>query len=102
MYQLIALFREPADTLAFDAAYADTHLPLARRIPGLVALRVSRIQPPRDGKVKYYQLTTLDFADREAYKTAMKSAENAAAGKNLETIAPGIVEFYTAETQERA
>lgn len=99
---MIALFREPADPAAFDTAYADGHLPLARKIPGLLGLRVSRIQPPREGKATYYQLTTLDFADREAYKTAMKSAENAAAGKNLEAIAPGIVEFYTAETQEPA
>jgi uncharacterized protein (TIGR02118 family) len=102
MYQLIALFREPKDTLAFDAAYADLHLPLARKIPGLHSLTVSRIVPSREGKAKYYQMSVLNFADRDGYKTAMKSPENAEAGRNLEAIAPGIVEFYTAETLESA
>jgi uncharacterized protein (TIGR02118 family) len=100
MYQLIALFRTPADTLAFDSAYADLHLPLARKIPGLKSLAVSRFHPGKDEPGRYYQMAVLSFADREAFKAAMKSPENAEAGKNLEMIAPGLVEFFTAETLE--
>lgn len=100
MYQLIALFKQPADPEAFDRAYAETHLPLAKKIPGLVSLQISKILPGRDGNSPYYQMAVLNFAGKDEFKTAMKSAENAAAGQNLMQIAPGGVDFFTAERVE--
>jgi uncharacterized protein (TIGR02118 family) len=98
MYQLIALFRQPADPAAFEKIYWETHVPLARKIPGLVHFGVSKFQPGKDGPAKYYQLAALSFSDKEAFKAAMKSPENAEAGANLSTFARDLVEFYTAET----
>lgn len=97
MYQLIALFRQPPDPQAFDRAYRQEHLPLARKIPAVISIEVSRIIPGRDGPARYYQMSVLTFPDKESYKTAMKSPENAAAGANLQTFAADLVEFYTAE-----
>jgi uncharacterized protein (TIGR02118 family) len=97
MYQLIVLFRPPSDPAAFDRAYWDTHIPLARKIPGVVALDVSKFIPGKDGKADYYQLAVLSFTDKDSFKTAMKSTENAEAGANLMTFAQGLVEFFTAE-----
>ena len=97
MYQLIALFHQPPDTVAFDRAYWETHVPLAKKIPGVVSLDVSKIIPGRDGTAKYYQIAVLNFADKDSFKTAMKSEENAAAGANLMTFARDLVEFFTAE-----
>lgn len=97
MYQLIALFRTPADPAAFDRAYWDTHFPLAKEIPGLVSLDVSKFVPGRDGASPYYQMAVMTFADRDAFKSAMKSEENARAGENLMTFAKGLVEFHSAE-----
>ena len=97
MYQLVALFRQPSDPQAFDDAYWNTHVPLAKNIPGVVSLDVSKMLPGRDGPAKYYQMAVLSFADKDSFKTAMKSPENAEAGANLMSFAQGIVEFYTAE-----
>ncbi len=97
MYQLIVLFRQPAHPQAFDAAYWNTHLPLAKKIPGLISLEVSKTLPGKDGPAKYYQMSVLTFADMDALKSAMKSSENAEAGANLMSFAKDIVEFYSAE-----
>ncbi len=100
MYQLIALFRQPSDPPAFDDAYWNTHVPLASKIPGVISLDVSKMLPGRDGPAKYYQMAVLNFADKDSFKTAMKSAENAEAGANLMAFAKDLVEFYTAEKAE--
>ena len=97
MYQLIALFRPPADPSAFERAYWETHVPLAKKIPGVLSLDVSKIIPGRDGTSKYYQVAVLNFADKDSFKAAMKSDENAKAGENLMTFARDLVEFYSAE-----
>jgi uncharacterized protein (TIGR02118 family) len=98
MFQLIVLFKQPPDPAAFDRAYREEHVPLARRIPGLFSLSASRLLPQKTGVAPYYQISVLTFADREAYKAAMKSAENAEAGASLDGFAAGLAEFYTAET----
>jgi uncharacterized protein (TIGR02118 family) len=98
MYQLIALFRQPPDPKAFDEAYWHSHVPLAKKIPHVISLEVSKTLPGKDGPARYYQMAVLSFHDKDSFKSAMKSAENAEAGANLMTFAKDLVEFYTAET----
>ena len=98
MVHFVVLFRHPADPAAFDRAYWDTHVPLARQIPHLLDLEVVKIWPGKDGPSKYYQMATMKFADKESFRTAMKSPENAAAGANIMGFAADLIEFYTAET----
>jgi len=101
MHQLVALFRQPPDPQAFDDAYWNTHVPLAKKIPGVVSLDVSKMLPGKDGPAKYYQMAVLSFADKDSFKTAMKSPENAEAGANLMSFAQGLVEFCAAEKVEQ-
>ena len=101
MYQLVALFRQPSDSQAFEDAYWNTHVPLANKIPGVISLDVSKMLSGKDGPAKYYQMAVLNFADKDSFKTAMKSPENAEAGANLMTFAKDLVEFYTAEKAEQ-
>lgn len=98
MIKFFVLYKQPADPAAFDRAYHETHLPLARKIPGLVSLELSKTMPGKDGPARYYQIAVLTFADRDSFKAAMKSPENAAAGDNLMSFARDLVEIYTAET----
>jgi uncharacterized protein (TIGR02118 family) len=100
MIELIALFKQPTDPAAFDKAYWDTHIPLAKKIPNLISCEVSKFWPGRDGAGKYYQMALLKFADKDTFKAAMKSAENAEAGANLMSFAKDLVEFHTAEVVE--
>jgi uncharacterized protein (TIGR02118 family) len=97
MIQLIALFKQPADAAAFERLYWETHIPLAKKIPHVVSCEVSKFWPGRDGAGKYYQMAVLKFADKDTFKAAMKSAENAEAGANLLSFAKDLVEFHTAE-----
>jgi len=97
MYQLIGLFRQPPDAEAFERAYTQEHLPLARKIPGVISIEVSKFSPGKDGPARYHQMSVLTFADKDAFKAAMKSPENAAAGANLQAFAADLVEFFTAE-----
>ena len=97
MLQLIALFEHPEDPAAFDKAYWETHIPLAKKIPGLISCEVSKSLPGREGPAPFYQVAILTFPDKETFKAAMKSEENAAAGQNLMSFAKGLVEFTTAE-----
>jgi len=98
MTELIALFKQPADPVAFDKAYWETHIPLAKKIPNLISCEVSKFWPGKDGPAKYYQMAVLKFADKDSFKAAMKSAENAEAGANLMSFAKDLVEVYTADT----
>ncbi len=97
MIQFIVMYRQPVDPAAFDDAYWNTHVPLAKQIPNLRALKVSKFWPGKDGPAKYYQMAVLEFADKDAFKAAMRSPENAAAGENLMGFAKDLLEIYTAE-----
>jgi len=46
MPQILVLYNTPADAAAFDKYYHETHIPLAKRIPGLRSYRISAA-PPR-------------------------------------------------------
>lgn len=42
MAKVIAMCRTPSDAAAFDRYYFETHVPLAKTIPGLRACEVTR------------------------------------------------------------
>ncbi len=46
MARILVLYNPPADAAAFDKYYRETHIPLAKRIPGLRSANVS-VAPPR-------------------------------------------------------
>jgi len=83
MHKLIALYKKPTDTNAFDRHIFDIHLPLVRKIPGLSGLTVSRvIDPPWGGEAAYYLVTEMQFPDEAVFRKAIASPENRAAGKD--------------------
>ncbi len=42
MARLLVMYKTPRDAAAFDKHYADKHVPLAKKIPGLRKFEVSR------------------------------------------------------------
>jgi uncharacterized protein (TIGR02118 family) len=97
MVKLIALYRKPADTAAFDKAYFQTHLPLVNKIPNLRRFEISRVTGAPRGEPEYYMIAEMYFDQRAAMDAAMGSPENAEAGKNLMTFAKGLVTFMYGE-----
>lgn len=100
MIKLLALYSTPDDADAFMAHYRDVHLPIARTIPGLVKAEVTKVAATLMGEPGNFLLAELYFEDEASYKTAMKSPENAAAGKDLMGFAGKLVTLMKGEVLE--
>ncbi len=100
MIKLIALYKKPADVEAFEEHYANVHLKLVEKIPGLRKTEWTRITASPTGEAPYYMMYEMYFNDMDAYRAAMKSEENKAAGKDLMSFAKDIVTLMVAESYE--
>ena len=97
MYKLIAIYKKPEDIESFEDHYRDVHTPLVQKIPGLKEVRLNRVKGTPGGDSRLHLIAELCFENKEAFKAAMKSEENMAAGKDLMVFAKGIVDIQFAE-----
>jgi uncharacterized protein (TIGR02118 family) len=88
--RLLVLYGQPTDPSAFDRYYAATHVPLARKLPGLRSYTISSgaTQAP-DGKPATYLVAELDFDSLAGIQTALASPEGAAAAGDIGNFATG-------------
>lgn len=89
MARMVVIYRTPNDPEAFDRHYFETHIPLAKKLPGLRKYEISRgpIVTPI-GLSEVYLVGTLHFDDMAAIKTAFASPEGQAAGADRRLYAP--------------
>jgi uncharacterized protein (TIGR02118 family) len=88
MIKLTVLYDIPADIEAFNAHYLGTHVPLARKVPGLAHLEVTMFGPGPDGSPpKYHLMAELSFADATAMQTGLGSPEGKALGADVANFA---------------
>ena len=101
MAQMIAMYRTPADPAAFDRYYFGTHVPIAKKIPGLRQYEVSdgRIGTP-GGVSDYHLLATLTFDNRGDIEKGLESPEGKAAAAGLANFAGAGVELYFYDTKD--
>lgn len=98
MYKLIALYDKPDDEASFMEHYTSVHMPLARAIPGLVEAKAWRVTAnAMGGDTPVFLIAEMSYADKEAFDTAMATAENRAAGRDLMSFARGKVTLLIAE-----
>ena len=97
MYKLIAFFTHPDNREDFDRHYDEVHAPLMRKVPGLQKLEVMRSPRSVVGDSPYYLIAEMTFADKEAFKAAMASEENKAAGKDVMGFAGKLVSMVHGE-----
>lgn len=79
MAKLVALYRTPKDPAAFDQYYFSTHVPLAKKIPGLRKYDVSdgtTLSP--EGPSNFHLVATLHFDSLDAIKAGLGSPEGQA------------------------
>jgi len=90
MATAIALYDTPIDREAFDAYYASTHVPLAKKLPGLRSYRVSKraVMTPA-GPAPYHLVAMLAFKSMKDIQEALASAQGQAVVKDLENFATG-------------
>ncbi|MDQ3019110.1 MAG: EthD family reductase [Bacteroidota bacterium] len=100
MVKLIAYYKEPADKEDFDKKYFEDHLPLAKKMPGLIKTEIARLKNLGEGNSKYYMQADMYFENRDVLNSAMSSAEGKAAAKNLMSFAKEIVSMSVGEILE--
>ncbi|MFQ5415387.1 MAG: EthD family reductase [Phycisphaerae bacterium] len=96
MVKLVALYKKPKDVDAFERHYKEVHAPLARKIPGLQRLGVSRFFGAPGGEPRYHMAAVLHFADKDAMFAGLNSPEGKAAAKDLMGFAGDIVHMMFA------
>lgn len=88
--RLIALFKQPSDTTAFEEAYFNRHLPLLRKVPGLEKVTTTRASRTLLGE-EFYMMAEMTFTGTSALDLALKSPEMVAAAEDLQGFAAGLV-----------
>jgi uncharacterized protein (TIGR02118 family) len=87
--KLVVLYAHPDDSDAFDQHYFGTHMPLVRRIPGLLRAETGKIvSAPDGGDRTYYRVSELYFTDPAALDAGFGSDTGKATGADYQQIAP--------------
>ena len=90
---MIALFKKPEDPERFDQYYFGTHVPLTKKIPGLLEMKVTKFQ----GDSPYYLMCEMLYESKEAFKVASKTPEAKESGKDVMSFAGNLVTFLFGE-----
>jgi uncharacterized protein (TIGR02118 family) len=98
---LVVLYKTPKDAAAFDKYYFGTHIPIAKKIPGLrkYVVTMGPIATP-GGPSNLHLIATLSFDNMAAIAAAFASAEGKVTAADVPNFATGGVEMHFAETAE--
>ncbi len=101
MADVVVTYKTPKDPAAFDKYYAETHIPLAKKMPGLRKYQISRgpVASPA-GASGIHLIATLTFDDMAAVQAAFGSAEGRAAAGDVANFATGGADIVFFDTRE--
>jgi uncharacterized protein (TIGR02118 family) len=101
MARLVVLYKTPKDAAAFDAYYMSTHVPIAKKIPGLLKYEISRgpVGTPM-GPSGVHLVAILHFKDVASVHAAFASPEGQAAGADVQVFATGGADMLIFESQD--
>ena len=101
MARLVVMYKTPRDGAAFDKYYVGTHVPIAKKIPGLRKYEISRggVATPA-GPSSYHLVAILHFDDVPAIQAAFGSAEGKAALDDLQNFASGGADVFMFESRD--
>ncbi|WP_433731841.1 EthD family reductase [Nocardia sp. CA-129566] len=89
MHKLVVLYPKPADPDHFRDYYETNHLPLATKMPGLLAWRYSFDVTATNGESPYFAVFEGDFADAAAMDAARASQQGQRAAADVVNYATG-------------
>lgn len=100
MAQLVALYKKPANAAAFDDYYYSTHVPKAKKVPGLRRYQVSSgpVATPQ-GESPYHLVALLEFDSLAAIQAGLTSPEGQATGADLANFAQAGVDLLMFDTK---
>ena len=103
MARLVAIYKKPADVEAFEKHYFETHIPLAKKMPGFRKYEVSSgpvatLAGPSD----IHLIGTVYFDDVESMQKAFASPEGRACAADRQIYAPDDtgVQIFVFDTKE--
>ena len=101
MARVVAMYKSPKDPVAFDKYYVETHVPIAKRIPGLRKYEVSRgaVASPA-GPAGVHLVAILHFDDMAVIARALTSPEGQATVADLQNFATGGVDILMFDQRE--
>ena len=77
--KITLIYDNPISPSAFDSAFADGQVALAKCLPALVSIEVSKVWPKEDGSpTPKYRMLDLYFSDYAAASQAVESKEASA------------------------
>jgi uncharacterized protein (TIGR02118 family) len=90
MAEIVVLYKTPKDAAAFDKYYAETHIPLAKKLPGLKKYSVSKgpVNSPA-GPSGIHLVAILTFDSVADIQAAFGSAEGKATAADVPKFASG-------------
>ncbi|CAN5126818.1 EthD family reductase [soil metagenome] len=101
MAQLIALYKKPADPVAFDKHYYSTHVPLAKKVPGLRSYEVSTGPVGGGGgESPYHLVAILSFDSLAAIQSGLGTPEGQETADDLGNFAVAGVELLMFDTKK--
>jgi uncharacterized protein (TIGR02118 family) len=88
MHKFVALYPQQPDPAAFEAYYIKTHVPLVRKMAGLLAFRYSfHVQGVGGAAAPYFCVFEAEFADLAALGAAISSPEGQAVAADVPNFA---------------
>ncbi len=100
MTKLIAYYKAPENKDEFEKKYFNEHLPLAKKMPGLIKCEIVRLKGLGDAEPRFFMQADMYFENEDALNKAMSSAEGRAAAKNLMSFAKDYVSMCVGELEE--
>ena len=100
MAEVVVMYKTPKDAAAFDKYYAETHIALAKKMPGLRKYQLSKgpVGTPA-GPSAFHLIETLTFDSMEAVQAAFGSAEGQAAAADVPNFASGGADILLFDTR---
>jgi uncharacterized protein (TIGR02118 family) len=101
MAEVVVTYKTPKDPTAFDKYYAETHIPLAKKMPGLRNYQLSQgVVATPAGPSGVHLIATLTFDSMAAIQAALGSPEGQAAAGDLPNFATGGADIMFYDTKE--
>ncbi|MDO1481854.1 EthD family reductase [Rhodococcus ruber] len=89
MHTLAVLYGQPENLEEFYKYYEEVHLPLVRKIPGIIQTRLSQNVQSIPGSSPYAAIFEADFSSAEEMNRALSSQEGQDAQADVQNFATG-------------
>ena len=101
MAKIVALYKKPANVAAFDSYYFSTHVPKAKKLPGLRRYEVSSGPvTSAQGDSPYHLVAVLGFDSLASIQAALGSPDGKAVADDLAEFAQAGVELLMFDSKE--